>query len=291
VPTTGFTVAMWVKADLSAMTADNDRMELFHAYSTYGKGAWSSTNTGFGVCQVEIKPGSTTTYQWRMVLREFTSSSTNTALGDLSIDADIASNEWIHFAGTYDASAKTMALYINGVQIGTLATNGDAMANDWSGGSQIGCVVDGYARQFFGDIDEFYIFNRALTQAEITKLATSHTAALTPGDANGDNKVDVGDLGILAANYGGADKTWSQGDFNGDGKVDVGDLGILAANYGKNASGADFNADYAKVFGTTAADTTEEDTTDSTSTLCSGLGLSLIAGLAMLGLMLVKLEE
>jgi len=53
------------------------------------------------------------------------------------------------------------------------------------------------------------------------------------GDANADGKVDVGDLGILAANYGlAAGATWEKGDFNKDGKVDVGDLGILAANYG-----------------------------------------------------------
>ena len=70
-----------------------------------------------------------------------------------------------------------------------------------------------------------------------------------PGDANSDGRVDVGDLGILAANYGGTEKTWAQGDFNSDGRVDVGDLGILAANYGQGVSGsADFNADYAKVF-------------------------------------------
>jgi hypothetical protein len=106
-----------------------------------------------------------------------------------------------------------------------------------------------------------------------------------PGDANGDNKVDVGDLGILAANYGGTNKTWSEGDFNNDGNVDVGDLGILAANYG--TSGSSFETDYAKVFGTTSVD---EDT-DTESTLCSSLGLSLVAGLAMLGLMIVKLEE
>ena len=54
-----------------------------------------------------------------------------------------------------------------------------------------------------------------------------------PGDANGDGTVDVGDLGILAANYGlTSGATWAKGDFNNDGKVDVGDLGILAANYG-----------------------------------------------------------
>jgi hypothetical protein len=112
-----------------------------------------------------------------------------------------------------------------------------------------------------------------------------------PGDANADGKVDVGDLGILAANYGmmsGA--RWDVGDFNGDGKVDVGDLGILAANYGTGtASGSSFDADYTKVFGTAAV---EDDTIETSSdTLCSGLGLSLIAGLTVMGLMLVKLEE
>jgi hypothetical protein len=116
--------------------------------------------------------------------------------------------------------------------------------------------------------------------------------AKVPGDANGDKMVDVGDLGILAANYGTTSgATWAQGDFNGDGAVDVGDLGILAANYGTGTiSGADYNADYAKVFGQTAENT--DDTSDeSTSSICSSFGLSLIAGLAILGLMLVKLEE
>jgi hypothetical protein len=58
-----------------------------------------------------------------------------------------------------------------------------------------------------------------------------------PGDANNDGVVNVGDLGILAGNYGtltGA--TWEMGDFNGDGAVNVGDLGILAGNYGSSAA-------------------------------------------------------
>jgi hypothetical protein len=112
-----------------------------------------------------------------------------------------------------------------------------------------------------------------------------HVLARMSGDANGDGMVDVGDLGILAANYGGSNKTWAEGDFNGDGKVDVGDLGILAANYGSSGSG--FEADYAKVFGTDDS----EDDTESISTLCSSLGLSLIAGLALMGMMLIKLDE
>jgi hypothetical protein len=116
-------------------------------------------------------------------------------------------------------------------------------------------------------------------------------AEAIPGDANGDGMVDVGDLGILAANYGGTGKTWSEGDFNGDSAVDVGDLGILAAHYGEGVSGAvDFDVDYAKVFGEMVAGDEEND---GSSSICSGLGLPLIAGLvlAMLGLTAVRLSE
>jgi endonuclease/exonuclease/phosphatase family metal-dependent hydrolase/uncharacterized protein (DUF2141 family) len=113
-------------------------------------------------------------------------------------------------------------------------------------------------------------------------------------DANGDGMVDVGDLGILAANYGGSNKSWTEGDFNNDGIVDVGDLGILAANYGQGStSGSEFNADYAKVFGATANNAkASESSDDDDSSVCSSLGLSLIAILAMMGLTMVnKLEE
>jgi GH25 family lysozyme M1 (1,4-beta-N-acetylmuramidase) len=54
------------------------------------------------------------------------------------------------------------------------------------------------------------------------------------GDANRDGIVDVGDLGILAGNYGTtSDATWRQGDFNNTGSVDISDLGILAGHYGQ----------------------------------------------------------
>jgi hypothetical protein len=104
------------------------------------------------------------------------------------------------------------------------------------------------------------------------------------GDANYDGAVDVGDLGILAANYGGSGKTWTEGDFNGDALVDVGDLGILAANYGSS----NFSSDYANAFGTTIANDVEDNTG---SSICSNLGIPMIAGLLLMGLMLLKQEE
>jgi RHS repeat-associated protein len=63
-------------------------------------------------------------------------------------------------------------------------------------------------------------------------------------DFNGDGMVDVGDLGILSANYGRnlrqegipEDQWRSLGDVNNNGKVDIGDLGALSAQYGSSSS-------------------------------------------------------
>jgi hypothetical protein len=52
------------------------------------------------------------------------------------------------------------------------------------------------------------------------------------GDANADAIANVGDLGIVGANYRQSGNWWElPGDFNCDGLVNVADLGILGANY------------------------------------------------------------
>jgi hypothetical protein len=105
------------------------------------------------------------------------------------------------------------------------------------------------------------------------------------GDANLDGLVDVGDLSILAANYGTTSGAiWSQGDFNHDSLVDVGDLSILAANYSTGSSAAlDFSSDYARVLGSS-----ETDTDSTVNALCSGLGLPLILSLVFMGWLFIK---
>lgn len=57
------------------------------------------------------------------------------------------------------------------------------------------------------------------------------------GDATLDGVVDVGDLGVLAANWGdsGDHVTFPMADFNTDASIDVGDLGILAAHWGASS--------------------------------------------------------
>jgi hypothetical protein len=85
---------------------------------------------------------------------------------------------------------------------------------------------------------------------------------------------------------------WSLGDFNNDGSIDVGDLGILAANYGTGSSGVcTFNMDYAKVFGSESSLTAVTDVltdNDQDRELCSNLGLPFLIGLALMGMMLIR---
>lgn len=71
---------------------------------------------------------------------------------------------------------------------------------------------------------------------------TSNTATVTivyslpcPGDVDGDNTVNVTDLGILLGNFGTASGAQrSDGDLDGDGDVDVSDLGLLLGNFGSS---------------------------------------------------------
>ncbi len=60
-----------------------------------------------------------------------------------------------------------------------------------------------------------------------------------PGDANGDGKVDIADMQILADNWGKQDATWTDGDFNGDGVVDLADMQILGDYWGSDLTTLD----------------------------------------------------
>ncbi len=54
-----------------------------------------------------------------------------------------------------------------------------------------------------------------------------------PGDLNGDNRINIIDLGILAKNYNKTSTTISMGDLNNDKTVNNSDLTILVSNYRK----------------------------------------------------------
>jgi hypothetical protein len=89
-----------------------------------------------------------------------------------------------------------------------------------------GAVVDAFT--FEAITDDGRVSGSAIVAITIVAIA---------GDANMDGRVDIIDLGEVAASYGlvlpPLPDAWHAGDFNGDRRVDLVDLGILAANYGR----------------------------------------------------------
>ena len=73
-------------------------------------------------------------------------------------------------------------------------------------------------------------------QAEALEATLSGTEISgTPGDINGDGKVDAKDLALLLSDFGksGAGIVNQYADINGDNRVDSTDLSLLLAGYGK----------------------------------------------------------
>lgn len=98
-------------------------------------------------------------------------------------------NEWFHVAVTYDKNANSgagyFAMYYNGNVIRSGPANGMAGPSDlgqWDqrpfdvngnyfDGLALGTIYDSGGRRFHGMMDEVYIFTRALSSAEIGRLA------------------------------------------------------------------------------------------------------------------------
>jgi hypothetical protein len=203
---------------------------------------------------------------------------------------------WHHIAWTYDSTTNLTKFYFDGNEDYSSTTiSTGLLASEPIQFVRIGGGENNY--YFHGELDDVRIYHRALVDEEIGII---FNGGLLPeerisGDANGDDRVDVGDLGILAANYGQNLQSegipfpqwWGRGDFNSDGKVDVGDLGILAANYGTGATSASWETDYAMIFGDMAME--EKVETEYECTFCGLLGLPVIVSLILMSL-LVKLR-
>jgi hypothetical protein len=78
-------------------------------------------------------------------------------------------NTWYQLVGTYNGSK--LKLYVNGILVDTVSTSIQLMPNSLTD-LYIGCELSGF-RFFNGKIDDIGIWNRALTQQEITALFNS----------------------------------------------------------------------------------------------------------------------
>ena len=78
----------------------------------------------------------------------------------------LALNTWYHVAGVYNATARTLDIYVNGaLNNGTLAGTVPASQFNPTVNVNLGRRADGF--YFIGTIDEIRVYNRALSQAEI----------------------------------------------------------------------------------------------------------------------------
>jgi hypothetical protein len=65
-------------------------------------------------------------------------------------------------------------------------------------------------------------------------IATINVHVPLPGDANGDDRVNLADFNILAANFGQTGRGVHTGDFNFDGVVNLSDFNLLASRFGQS---------------------------------------------------------
>jgi hypothetical protein len=81
-------------------------------------------------------------------------------------------DEWIHYGGTYDSAIGKGTLYINGELCAQIDVPVGQKIADWGTGARVGYNIDN-ARPFTGIMDEFYLFTRALSQAELSELLSA----------------------------------------------------------------------------------------------------------------------
>ncbi|MBN2532509.1 MAG: hypothetical protein JXB88_06430, partial [Spirochaetales bacterium] len=86
-----------------------------------------------------------------------------------------------------------------------------------------------------GEVNEFVVYNRAITAAEVTGLGSIPPGQTgTPGDVNGDGTVDIVDALLVAQYYVGLDPAGfipGNADTNCDGNIDIVDALLIAQYY------------------------------------------------------------
>lgn len=103
-------------------------------------------------------------------LQAITSANGSTAVSG-TINQTLTAGTWYYLSFLYDASAGTMEIYVNGSSIGTISSLRTSLHNS-TDPFRIGAIGDGggVTSYFDGIIDEFGIWSKLLTSAEVTEL-------------------------------------------------------------------------------------------------------------------------
>ena len=194
-----------------------------------------------------------TSLGWSMFLQNgqiITRASYDASNGDLRLGESkaVTADEWHHLAMVIDNENGILKSYLDGQGSGTSGTDngwtvggGAAVTNLFTPGQTFDAAESlllgrraSVGAPFDGMIDDFAIWSRALTDAEILDIFNGAEIGGVNiiGDANYDGIVNDEDAAILAANWQTAiGATWGMGDFNNDGAVNDIDATLLATNW------------------------------------------------------------
>jgi len=118
---------------------------------------------------------------------EITSGNWRVRLAGFNIQSATAAppiNEWQHVAFTYNGSSGQFNYYVDGVNVYSSTGNSGTNSFFSSGNTQLGDSNFG-TRYWQGKIDDFRIYNRALSAEEIAGLAQGGTGVLTVAPVTG----------------------------------------------------------------------------------------------------------
>ncbi|WP_225099695.1 LamG-like jellyroll fold domain-containing protein [Streptomyces sp. CoH27] len=223
-----FTVSAWVEPESLGGTVLSQK---------------GSSTSGFAV----YSDAASKTWRFQMAQSDSTSATTDTATAS-GLTAQIGA--WARLTATYDASAGTMTLYVNGKQAAT-ATH----TTKWNATGAFVIGNGNGSAAFTGSVADVTTYQQALTAPQIAALAdvpyvpSGTVIAQATGDFNGDGKTDVahlidagsghdaitvaladsaGDGGFQPVRlvwddpvFGPGIQSMAAGDFNGDGKTDL----------------------------------------------------------------------
>jgi len=167
IPTSGMTLAAWIKCE---NTGGHHAIFNARADDPTGGSGWL------------IHPEARSNGEFRWLLR----ADGMTTIFDIRSGV-VPWGEWVHFAGTYDKASAKAYTYNNGEIVGEadVATPLDISGN-WDLGARVGYNIDA-ARPFTGLMDEFFLYKRALSQAEIKTImqGLGFPYAFSPDPADG----------------------------------------------------------------------------------------------------------
>ncbi len=155
-PVDGFTLAVWVNHTGSA----NPQTLLDAIGNAHASGLY----------HMEIRTGG---------FRFFHRNETNTTVFEINPGPVIDSGKWVHFAGTYDSDSGDVKTYIDGEETHTGKGSGKLSA-EWGVNAGIGHHKND--RWYQGLLDDYYIFARALSAAEINQVKDGEFLSVEPED-------------------------------------------------------------------------------------------------------------